>query len=80
MSKNCKSCGYPIPEQRLKALPTATTCVSCSNVEKKAGFMVYDHKTAPVINITDQETAAKINQMSKRSGGQGVLSGVKFKD
>lgn len=30
MTKNCKVCGIVIPEGRLKALPTATTCVEHS--------------------------------------------------
>ena len=34
---NCIKCGETIPEGRLKALPTAKTCVSCSGVQKKIG-------------------------------------------
>ena len=40
MSKICKSCGEEIHPGRLKALPTATTCVECSTTGKKAGVTV----------------------------------------
>lgn len=36
----CKSCGEEIHPGRLKALPTATTCVECSTTGRKAGVTV----------------------------------------
>jgi hypothetical protein len=40
MSKICVSCGEEIHPGRLKALPTAKTCVECSTTGKKAGVTV----------------------------------------
>lgn len=34
----CASCGRPIPEARLKALPFATLCVRCRQREQCGGF------------------------------------------
>ena len=39
MNKLCR-CGKEIHPQRLKALPNTTTCVDCSNVNKKGGVTV----------------------------------------
>ena len=63
MSKICKSCGEEIHPGRLKALPTATTCVECSTTGKKAGVTVTlgegDH-TYNEIEILDEETYRKV--------------------
>ena len=32
----CQVCGRPIPEERLEARPTATTCVACAGQERIA--------------------------------------------
>lgn len=40
--KLCKSCGEEIHPMRLEILPTATTCVKCSQEGKKA--VRYSHK------------------------------------
>jgi DnaK suppressor protein len=31
----CASCGQPIPEERLEAVPYATLCVSCRRLEER---------------------------------------------
>lgn len=31
----CENCGKPIEEERLKAMPTATLCISCSKLKKR---------------------------------------------
>ena len=34
--KLCVSCGEPIPEKRLEAVPGTTTCVKCATVPRKS--------------------------------------------
>lgn len=76
---NCIRCNEVISEGRIRALPTARTCVKCSETPKKAGVMIWEHKTAPCINIMSQESAEHLLQLSQRRGGQGVSKGVQFK-
>lgn len=45
----CRKCHQKIPEGRLEAVPDATTCVGCSDVQKVKGLMDYGHKTAGAI-------------------------------
>jgi len=78
MPKNCSKCLKPIPEGRLKALPNTQTCTNCSDTEKVAGFMSWEHKTAPVLNITDAETAAQVYKDTRRKG-TGVIPGLRMK-
>jgi len=33
--RNCKKCDSIIPEGRIKAIPTTTTCVKCSDIQPK---------------------------------------------
>lgn len=40
MIVNCYKCGEPIPEGRLKAIPTTKTCVSCSGVSMKRSVTI----------------------------------------
>ena len=40
MTVNCYRCGEPIPEGRLKALPTTKVCVNCSGVSKKRSVTI----------------------------------------
>jgi len=40
MSKHCTNCGTQIPAARLKALPTAQTCVGCSSTSKYMSAVV----------------------------------------
>lgn len=53
MAKRICSCGTEIPEARLKALPDTETCVECSEVKPIKGVMIYDHKTAPTLELGD---------------------------
>jgi len=40
MIVNCFKCGEPIPEGRLKAIPTTKVCVNCSGVSKKRSVTI----------------------------------------
>lgn len=51
--KKCK-CGAVIPAERLAILPNTTSCVKCSTEQPKKGQMVYNHKTAPELVVTDK--------------------------
>lgn len=31
--EKCRLCGHPIPRQRLEAIPTASLCIDCSEIE-----------------------------------------------
>lgn len=74
----CINCGNEIPEQRLKAVPNAKTCVKCTQTEKVAGFRIISGKTEySDLQIVDQETAKKLNRLQGREG-YGVGNGVKF--
>jgi len=79
MSKICLVCGQNISEGRLKAIKDVKTCTSCSTTKAISGFMSWEHKTAPVLNICSQETANEIKKLANRHGGQGVSLGVKFR-
>jgi len=71
MEKLCTGCKQPIHPKRLEILPSATRCVACSTVTKKAGVTVTkgtgDHTyTETVIMEHDEfvkykEAEAKIN-------------------
>lgn len=78
MAKYCKVCGEEIPQGRLKALPTATTCVNCSTSEKKAGFRLITGKTEySELQIVDQETFRELTAKQARKG-QSPSAGVKM--
>lgn len=64
--KYCSVCNQPIAEGRLKALPGATTCMEHSGTERVAGYMSWEHKTAPVINIVSQEEARRVQELSSK--------------
>jgi hypothetical protein len=40
MARDCANCEQPISEQRLKALPHTTLCVSCQREQERAGKFV----------------------------------------
>jgi len=40
MTVNCFKCNEPIPEGRLKAIPTTKVCVACSGVSMKRSVTV----------------------------------------
>lgn len=65
---NCTSCGNPITETRLRAVPNATQCVMClqsdGDVERTQGFMVWDHKTAPELYTGPH--VSRLRQLDRR--------------
>jgi len=75
----CIKCQSEIPAARLKALPTAKTCVQCSSTQKVGGHTIISGKnTYSEIQIVDQETASRLYHMQSRKGF-GVANGVKFR-
>lgn len=65
----CSKCGNEIQEGRLKAIPETTTCVSCSGVEKVAGFRIITGKsTYTELEITTQERCNHLNKIQNRRG------------
>lgn len=52
---NCRTCGRPIPEARLRAKPDAVQCVSCVEAAGDEpglkGRMIWTGKQAPEIEI-----------------------------
>jgi hypothetical protein len=67
--KNCIKCGEAIPEGRLKALPTAKTCINCSGVQKKGTITVMkgegDHTWIETIHLEHDEYKAYIEAENK---------------
>jgi hypothetical protein len=64
--RKCRICGEPIPQRRLDALPNTYTCLKCSDEPKVKGFMTWEHKTAPTINIVNDEQLASAHSMSRK--------------
>lgn len=65
----CIRCGNLIPEARLKALPTAKTCVACSSTQRVAGFALITGKTEySALQLVSQEEARRLNKMQARRG------------
>lgn len=74
----CIKCQSQIPEARLRALPSAKTCVQCSDTAKVGGHTIISGKnTYSEIQIVNPETAADLYRMQSRKGF-GVATGVKF--
>lgn len=67
----CKTCGIAIPEARVRALAGAVEqCIDCARQDDEpfvVGFMVWDHKTAPYVEI-DTITAIKESGKKHRYG------------
>lgn len=67
---NCVRCDKPIPPERLEALPDATMCVPClvaeGDVPTVRGRMVFDHKTAPDMQIMPAKLYERLNDMDPR--------------
>jgi hypothetical protein len=76
MSKLCKSCGEEIHPGRLKALPTAITCVECSTTGKKAGVTVTlgegDHTYNEII-IMEHDDFVKYKEVEAAFRNKGVV-------
>jgi hypothetical protein len=66
MSKKFCHCGTEIPEGRLKALPTTTTCTSCSETGRKGAVTVQigdgDHTYNDIV-ILEPEQVNHYNQL-----------------
>jgi len=66
---NCIKCGDVIPEGRLKALPTAKTCVSCSGVQKKGVVTIMkgegDHTWIETIHLEHEDYKAYVEAENK---------------
>jgi len=79
MSKLCKSCGEEIHPGRLKALPTATTCVECSTTGRKAGVTVTlgegDHTYNEII-IMEHDDFVKYKEVEAVFRNKGVVTPV----
>jgi hypothetical protein len=79
MSKLCKSCGEEIHPGRLKALPTATTCVKCSTTGRKAGVTVTlgegDHTYNEII-IMEHDDFVKYKEVEAIFRNKGVVAPV----
>ena len=77
--KLCAQCRQPIPDARLKALPSAATCIACSQTGRVAGFALITSKTSySEIQLVSQETAQELYQKQDRKGGS-IANGVQFK-
>ncbi len=76
---NCIHCNSEIPEARMKALPNAKTCVSCSETGRVYGFAVVSGKTTySEIQLVSEETAQELYKKQDRTGG--VATGVQFRN
>lgn len=65
----CIRCGDMIPEARLKALPTAKTCVNCSQAQRVAGFPLITGKTEySALQLVSQADAQQLHKMGARRG------------
>jgi hypothetical protein len=77
MSKICNLCGDEIHPGRVKALPTATTCVSCSTTGKKAGVTVTlgegDHTYNEII-IMEHDEFVKYKEIEAAFRNKGVVT------
>ena len=66
---NCIKCGEIIPEGRLKAIPTAKTCVNCSGVQKKGVVTIMkgegDHTWIETIHLEHDDYKAYIEAENK---------------
>lgn len=66
MTRLCQTCQTPISALRLEALPTTQTCVACSTEEPLRGSMVWEHKTAPSLEVQTSETFETFRRMSRK--------------
>lgn len=76
MSKICISCGEEIHPGRVKALPTAKTCVNCSTTGRKGGVTVQlgegDHTYNEII-ILEHDEFVKYKEMETAFRNKGVV-------
>lgn len=53
---HCVECGGRVGVERRKAIPDTKWCIKCAEIhgpQKKVGFMVFSHKTAPYLVTVD---------------------------
>lgn len=66
----CSKCGEQLSQGRLKMVPNATMCAPClssaGDVSVPVGVMVFDHKTAPSIFITNEQHLQTIVRADRR--------------
>lgn len=66
----CQGCGEEINPKRIEILPSTTTCVKCSTVEKKGGIIVTlgekDH-TCNELVIMDRDKIDSYSKNAKKS-------------
>lgn len=77
----CEICKCEIPAERLSALPDTTRCVVCVKAAgdpRVKGRMVFEHKTAPVINVMPisqfEETQKQARRGSYGTGEMGATT------
>jgi hypothetical protein len=74
---NCKKCGKQIPEGRLKALPTTTTCINCSGIQKKGAVTLMkgegDHTWIETIHLEHEDYKAYMEAENKMKKGGTLL-------
>ena len=69
MKRKCDTCKQDIPEGRLKAIPTATKCVNCSDVNKVKAIIVTNGSTIEEVYetlqiIEDQDILKNIHSLN----------------
>lgn len=73
---NCRKCGGAIPPARLKALPSATTCVACSDVQPVRGFRLITGKNTyselQLVNPDAYQQLTKLQERKGQSPGHGI--------
>jgi hypothetical protein len=75
MKRKCNTCNEEIPEGRLKAIPTTTKCIKCSDTNKVKAIIVTNGNTIEevyeTIQIIEDQTILKsishINDMYART-------------
>lgn len=76
---HCIKCLNLIPEARIRVLPNAKTCVSCSDTQRVGGHTIISGKnTYSEVQLVTPEAAQELARMQSRKGF-GVATGVKFK-
>lgn len=67
----CCKCKDPIPVERLAAIPGTSICRECldeqGDVEKLQGVMLWEHKTAPFIAISNPQSIQEVLRQSRKS-------------
>lgn len=70
--RRCNKCHSPISSTRLEALPQTRVCVECSTEVPVVGYMSWEHKTAPVIQVVNTKEFATYQRYDRK----GVRSGL----